>query len=112
MNKSIIIAIILLVSSCSGRKGSTANEIEVDLSVNIDNIETRKLNLSEIASEFKTVLLETSEAALLNKPTEFAINDEYILIVDRDQKPAKLFTTTGEYIRDIGDIGVGPDEYL
>ncbi|MDZ7738846.1 MAG: 6-bladed beta-propeller [Bacteroidales bacterium] len=111
MNKSIIIAIILLVGSCSGRKGSTANETEVDLSVNIDNIETRKLYLSEIAREFRMVLLESSEAALLNNPTEFALNDEYILIVDRDQKPAKLFTTTGEYIRDIGSIGVGPDEY-
>jgi len=112
MNKSIIVVVILLLGSCSVRESPTANEIEVDLSVNIDNVETRKLKLSEIAREFRMVLLETSGAALLNNPTEFALNDEYILIVDRDQKPAKLFTTRGEYIRDIGSIGVGPDEYL
>jgi len=112
MNKSTIIAIIFLVSSCLGRKDSKTNEIEIDLSVNIDNAETRKLNLSELASDFKMVILETNEAALLNSPSEFALNDEYILIVDWDQKPAKLFTTEGKFIRDIGDIGVGPDEYL
>lgn len=112
MNKSTIIAIIFLVSSCLGGPDSESNEIEVDLSVNIDNAETRKLNLSELAGDFKMVILETNEAALLNSPSEFAINDEYILIVDRDKKPAKLFTTEGKFISDIGDIGAGPNEYL
>lgn len=112
MNRSIFIAIIFLLGSCSGRQDHRADKIEIDLSVSVDNIETRTMNLSVIASEFKTVFLESSEAALLNKPTEFAINDEYILIVDRDQNPAKLFTTAGKYLRNIGSIGVGPDEYL
>lgn len=112
MNKITILTILFLVSSCLGRKDSNPNQIEVDLSVNIDNAETRKLNLSEIASDFRMVILETNEASLLNSPSEFALNDEFILIVDRDQKPAKLFTNEGKFIRDIGDIGVGPDEYL
>ena len=112
MNKIAILTILLLVSSCLGRKDTNPSQIEVDLSVNIDNAENRKLNLSEIASDFRMVILETNEAALLNRPSEFALNDEFILIVDRDQKPAKLFTNEGKFVRNIGDIGVGPDEYL
>jgi hypothetical protein len=112
MNKSTLIAIILLVSSCLGRRDGKTTEIEVDLSVNIDNAETRELNLSELATDFKMVMLETKEGALLNNPSEFALNDEYILIVDWEQIPAKIFTSEGKFIRDIGNIGVGPDEYL
>jgi hypothetical protein len=112
MNRSIILAIILLLGSCSGRGDSKKNEIEVDLSVNIDNAETREINLSELALDFRMVILETDEAALLNSPSEFAVNDEYIIVIDRDQNPAKLFTTEGKFIKDIGNIGTGPDEYL
>jgi len=111
MNRSIILAIILLLGSCSGRGDSKKNEIEVDLSVNIDNAETREINLSELALDFRMVILETDEAALLNSPSEFAVNDEYIIVIDRDQNPAKLFTTEGKFIKDIGSIGTGPDEY-
>ncbi len=111
MNKSIIIAIILLLGSCSGRRDTKTNGTEVGLSVNIDNVATRKINLSELAGDFRMVILETDEAALLNSPSEFAVNDEYIVIVDWDQNPAKLFTAEGKFVKDIGKIGAGPDEY-
>lgn len=112
MNKGIIIAIILLLGGCSGRRDAKTNEIEVDLSVNIDNAETREINLSELALDFRMVIPETNEAALLNSPSEFAVNDEYLVVIDRDQNPAKLFTTEGKFVKDIGNIGTGPDEYL
>jgi len=112
MNKNSAIAFLFLLTGCLGRNDSKNNEIEVELSVEIDNIETRDLNLSEIASDFTMVFLETNETALINRPREFALNDDYIIIVDIEQKPSKLFTAEGKYVRDIGSIGVGPDEYL
>lgn len=80
--------------------------------INIDNIETRDVNLSELVDSYDIVPLENKTGSLLNKPQGFAVSNQYILITDWEQYPAKLFTKTGKFICDIGKIGHGPDEYL
>lgn len=112
MNRLKIIIFILLVSSCAGNNDDKTNAIEVDLAVNIDNAEKNEIKLSELADDFRVVNLETKESALLNIPTGFAVTDDYILVVDMEKNPAKLFTGSGKFVNEIGNIGSGPDEYL
>ena len=40
-----------------------------------------------------------------------AVSENYIAIKDSERTPLKLFTREGKYIRDIGAVGRGPDEY-
>lgn len=102
-----IITVFLLTLGCRSEKRT----ISVP-NVNIDDIETHDIKLSELAESFDPVFLETKAEALLNSSGGFAVSDNYILIVDYDQYPAKLFNRSGQFITALGKIGAGPDEYL
>lgn len=102
-----ILALAVLNSGCEPK-----TETKSFLKVNIDDIETNDIQLSELVESCDLVLLETKTEALLNSSAGFAVSNDYILIVDYDQYPAKLFKRTGQFISDLGKIGAGPNEYM
>lgn len=104
---TFIVTLVLLNYGCRSKSETTSL-----LKVNIDDVEIRDIKLSDIVESCDLILLETKTEALLNSSSSFAVSNDYILIVDYDQYPAKLFSRTGQFIRDLGKIGAGPNEYM
>jgi hypothetical protein len=70
------------------------------------------MRLSDLVNSCKFVQLDNNPDAFLNWPSHFAVSDSFILITDALDKPAKLFTISGRFIRNLGSVGKGPDEYI
>ena len=98
---------ILFSISCS------QNQEKVDgfLDVNIDNIETIEVALSELVENCQIVRLETGLESQFKWASDIAVSDEYILITDQTPITAKIFARDGQFVRSIGSIGKGPAEY-
>ncbi len=68
------------------------------------------LKLSSLIDSCRITRLETSEDAFV-KFTNTYISDNYIGIRNNSRIPFKLFDYSGKFLRDIGKIGRGPNEY-
>ncbi|HCC70138.1 MAG TPA: hypothetical protein DEQ09_03165 [Bacteroidales bacterium] len=109
----LLILTITIFSACTPKENQETDSYdEPETKVNIDNAKESTLNLSSLAVNCDIIHLDDSDEALLNVPVSYAVTAENILIVDGDQYPAKLFNRKGCFIRDIGNIGTGPEEYL
>lgn len=111
---SLIVTIILL---CSFQKKKTAservivnrNEVVV---TNVDKVkDTIKLKLSDLLVSCEVVPLETRSESFISMAQRVAVSKNYIAVKDSERTPLKLFSRDGKYLRDIGAIGRGPDEY-
>jgi len=99
--------LIIFSISCSQNHDRKENF----LYVNIDNIETIDVALSELVESFEIIKLETIQEALFNWANGIAISDDYIMIADGTPITAKVFTRSGKFVRGLGQIGKGPGEY-
>lgn len=79
--------------------------------INFDQAKERPIKLSEIVKSLELVVLESSPDALLNRPGFFAVSEDYVLVGDFLNFPAKLYERNGIYVSQIGGIGKGPGEY-
>ncbi|MBT33076.1 MAG: hypothetical protein CMO01_25740 [Thalassobius sp.] len=119
LNKTIklsqFLIIVLTLYSCNQTSIKTelkqANNTNAVLIADFDQLEEKDIKLSEIVDFEKLILLENSENALLNKPSAFAYSDNYLLVTDNLNKPAKLFSTDGKFLKNLGTVGRGPAEY-
>lgn len=82
------------------------------INISVDRLEEKEFLLSEISENSEWIVLDSPEEALINYPSAFAISEQHLLITDIDQFPAKLFARDGRFLREIGTIGKGPEEYL
>ena len=109
--KIIKILILLFFISCNEHK-ETDPIPQIDITSGIERKE--KVNLSEIATHIEYVQLESNETSLLDridtpkKDVQFV--DEYVLIKDVSNR-LFLFYRSGAFIRNIGNLGRGPEEY-
>jgi len=69
------------------------------------------LPLSELVEMLHIVKLDTAQEALLGSVAHTTITDHYIGVACF-QRPFKLFTKDGKFLRNIGAVGKGPGEYL
>jgi len=73
--------------------------------------DTISVPLSSLIGECEIVILENQPEALVGNAWHTAITENFIAVKSREQIPVKLFDSDGRFIRDIGAIGRGPDEY-
>jgi len=73
--------------------------------------DTIDLSLSDLIEDCEVIVLETKEGSFISRAHKVAVSDKYIAVKDSERTPLKLFSRNGEYLRDIGAIGRGPDEY-
>lgn len=71
--------------------------------------EKKETKLSELVEDFQVIRFETKDEAFF-KPSWLYFSDNYIC-VRQDSKAVKLFTKSGRFIANIGEIGQGPGEY-
>ena len=132
MRVSICIMILGIILSCSKSKDKTEgirkvetnfivpNEevsmIEINghqvMACNIKKIKKEKKikRLSDFIESCEMIKLETSEEAFV-KVANTIISGSLIGVRNYGGLPYKLFNHQGEFVRDIGDIGKGPNEY-
>ena len=111
----LISAIGLIMTSC-GKKETATEIIKVNGNplylVHADQVtDTIDLKLSDLIEDCEAVILEAKEQSYISRAHKIAVSDNYIAIKDSERTPLKLFTRDGKYLRDIGAIGRGPDEY-
>jgi hypothetical protein len=81
----------------------------------LDNSEkTKIIYLSDIFKNVQVIILENQDNALIGHVSKLIAHKDYIFVLDRSIAKA-LFVfgrTDGKFIRKIGNIGQGPDEYI
>jgi len=105
---TLSILVSLLLSGCGGKQTQSLKGEVVDLSGIWDKPEDIKL--SDIADGIEYIPLETSAECLLGDATGLRVTvlDQYVVV---NSKGLRLFNRQGKYLRTIGGIGKGPQEY-
>ena len=93
---------VALIASCSNKQTSSETIL-----VN-DAIQMR-VNLSDYVVSLEYIPLETQQECLIDRNPSFYVFDEYIVTTTSQQ--CFLFDCSGKFIREIGRVGSGPDEY-
>jgi hypothetical protein len=109
---------VLIFTSCIRSKPSNSNNENlfgrlqlpymIDLEKNLNNV--RLVALSEIGKEIEYITLETKSNCLIRKIKQIEFSPQYIFI--SDSYKLLQFKRNGKFVRQIGDNGRGPGEYL
>ncbi|HCC70054.1 MAG TPA: hypothetical protein DEQ09_02735 [Bacteroidales bacterium] len=110
-----LLTAFLLLSSC-GKKPTATDIINVrgqDVYItHADKItDTVDIILSDLLEYCEVIPLETIEESFISRAHKVAVSENYIAKKDSEKTPLKLFTRDGKYLRGIGAVGRGPDEY-
>lgn len=120
-NKIIFLLLDLLLFGCNSKnlqqeKLSDIQSEDSFFTVNVPDLwkEKREVFLSEIAESIEYIPLETSNESLVGNVLDVQLTKDYIFISQRirDNRPLLQFDRAGNFIRQIGKIGRGPEEYV
>ncbi|XOV92119.1 MAG: 6-bladed beta-propeller [Bacteroidota bacterium] len=111
MNNLFPILFLVVCLSCSNDK-QVASKGQLDhISVKEAFDRKEKVMLSEVADAIEYIPLETNENCLVGNNTIVDINNDYLIVVSFRQ--IFLFDRkSGDFIREIGGYGKGPEEYM
>lgn len=70
----------------------------------------RPININDISKDCKYVVLESTNESLIGNNFTAYSDDEFIIVIDRE-RILVFDRTSGSFIRKIGNMGNGPDEY-
>jgi len=107
-----LIAIILLAAACNRGKsdrgaGSAGLPYMIDLESSIGNAQS--ILLSTVTREIEYVPLETDTACMLRRISNLALCDSIIIVSDGTK--LMLFDREGNFLKPVGSVGRGPEEY-
>jgi hypothetical protein len=107
----------LIVYSCNRNNRNDRNEqTDINASYIIDLDKTEKqgiINLSYIFKNVNAIILEDHDDAIIGNIDAIQVLDNYIFVLDkRKSKKLFIFDKNGKYIKQVGRIGVGSEEYL
>lgn len=114
---TFFLILVLLLACCKNQKPPVAvtekdpDEIQF-FSLSIPDLlkNRREVNLSEIAESAEYIELETTDESLLG-PIANAIFTKEFIFVEQYNRPLAQFDMSGKFIRHIGRLGKGPEEY-
>jgi len=107
-----LIAIILIAAACNTGKsdkgaGSAALPYMIDLESGIGNPEP--VLLSTLTREVEYVPLETDTACMLRRISNLELCDSFIVVSDGTK--LLMFDREGSFLKPVGSVGRGPEEY-
>ena len=105
----IIILFIIGLSSCSSQRETQDDILHIKIS---DNETEMQLYASDFVSDIEYIALETNSQCLIGNPCNVSISENYILVYSIKEVEFLLFSRTGKFIRKIGQMGNGPEDYL
>jgi hypothetical protein len=108
--KFLIVGTICLVGlgSCNERNKFDDGVFHLDIRSAVSQ-EPKVFNLSDIGSGISYIPLETNESCLLYQINKIKLTNDYIFITDG--MSLFQFTSSGNFVRQIGRAGKGPGEY-
>lgn len=107
-----IVAIACTNSNTTSQNSVAKNQIILPYKVDIEkNIKNKKsIPLSELGEKVEYLALETTPNSLIRRVIGIQFSEEYIFISDFDR--LLQFDRVGKFIRQVGDNGRGPTEYI
>lgn len=107
----ISILLIVLFSSCNGRKETDLSKKGLPYMVDLEQCMAmeRAMKISDIADTVEYIELKTPENIVISVAFDVIPVDDYWIIHSRDG--VFKFTNKGEYLATIGSHGQGPSEY-
>jgi hypothetical protein len=92
---------------------SEIQTVDATYTVDIDKVEEKGVYyLSEIIKKVRAIRIEETDDALIGEIDEIQVSDNNIFILDiLIAKKLFVYDMNGKYIRQIGSLGQGPDEY-
>ncbi|MDR0726247.1 MAG: 6-bladed beta-propeller [Prevotellaceae bacterium] len=123
MKKIIVIGMVMVMISlcllvaCNTKNNANKSHIEVvpsSIVIDIDKIEKKDtIYASSIFRKVNTIILEDSDNAIIGVINGMQIFDNFIFVLDSwKAKRLFVFNREGKYIRQIGNSGHGPGEYI
>lgn len=100
-----LLIILFIAWSCKQTAEPTIKIIKVDPE------KADSVMLSKIASDVDKIILETNEASLIARINEIETTNEFIFVSDAGKRVLQ-FNSSGKFIKQIGNEGRGPGEYL
>lgn len=83
------------------------------ITIDIDNYVDWGFRISEISSQSRFVVLDTSDSVLIGDVDEmYALGDDWILSDADISKSIYRFSNNGKFLSKIGKLGEGPGEFL
>ena len=98
---------MFIISGCQKKKISDVEIIDLTKGLT-NNSETVKL--SSVAKEIQYIFLETNEKCMIDKIAKIMLDDSLVFIFNRKQ--FFVFNEDGKFLREVGNVGRGPGEYL
>jgi len=113
--KLIVILIMIWISTASCKNQTNINEQEILKKIYRVDVERdiRTLNslpISLLSKQIEYVPLENNPHYPIRRISDIAVSDSFIFVSDGDK--LLLFSRRGEFLRQIGLSGRGPEEYL
>lgn len=109
MKKIVFILLMVTSYACSSKKVEE-KEMTINLRQAFEQLE--EISVKDIGSHIDYVPLETTDESLIGDRAYIRILEDKLLVGSREQ-PVKMFDRkTGKFIRCVGKIGQGADEYL
>lgn len=68
--------------------------------------------ISSYFTSVRPIVLETSESCLIKSIDAVQTTDDYIFILDRSYRRLYCFDKIGKFVRKIGELGTGPEEFI
>jgi len=100
--------LLLIIVSCNKKQ-----QEEALTSINIDEniIDTLEMDLRDLVYELRIVRLETTSSSLLDEIWHGVYRSDKYLVV-RPRSETFLFTHDGRFVRNLYDIGRGPEDFI
>lgn len=118
MKSKILILLALLTLGCHSKndqKDRPANiqSENIFFTINIPDLwkKQSEVYLSEIADSIEYITLETSQKSLVGFISDVKFTKDFIFI-EQSKGPLAQFDISGTFIRNIGHLGRGPEEYI
>lgn len=106
---SVLLLYLKIVSLVEGQTDINDIPYNIDIKKNFKNIET--VNLSKIGKELSYLPLETSPQCLIQNIDKILFSKSFIFVNDTRNRLLQ-FDRNGKFLRQIGSMGRGPEEYL
>jgi hypothetical protein len=113
------LALLLLCANCTNPQKKSEEDTPADgnikeLAIMKNLSDTKKVNLSSIASSIDYCILETDKKCLIGLDMKYYCTKEYVVVIGGRQNQEKCFLferKTGNFIREISRRGQGPGEF-
>lgn len=105
-----ILLICLILISCQerGERGSTTNDIDILINLDLN----KPLIYNDLFKSIQYIPLETESRSLIQSIDKLFVTDSCFIIFDSKQMNILLFNKDGAFIRQIGQKGMGNNEYI